>query len=93
LANTQSALKQMRQNEKRRLRNSAVRSKMKGAVKTARMALEKGQATVAQSEIRRAAVTVDTAASKGVIHRNTAARMKSRLARRLNKLAVQPPTH
>jgi small subunit ribosomal protein S20 len=82
VANTSSALKRMRQNERRRLRNRTVRSKVRTAVKTARTALG-----TAGSDVR-AAVTdairaLDKAVTKGVIHRNTAARKKSALARRL----------
>ena len=82
MANTKSALKRVRQNEKRRLRNRGVRSQVRTAVKTARAALEQtaGDArTVVVDAIR----ALDRAVTKGVIHRNTAARKKSALARRL----------
>ncbi len=90
MANTRSALKRMRQNEQRRLRNSAVRSRMKAAVKTTRMALGEASGEAARTEVKRAAIAVDRAVSKGVLHRNTAARMKSRLAQKLNRLLAQP---
>ena len=90
MANTNSAVKRMRQSEKRRLRNSAVRSRLKAAVKAARMALGEGSGDAARAEVKRAAVAADRAVSKGVIHRNTAARMKSRLARKLNTGLAQP---
>lgn len=82
MANTSSALKRMRQNEKRRLRNRAVRSQVRTAVKTARTALDQtgGDARVAVVDAIRA---LDRAVTKGVLHRNTAARKKSALARRL----------
>lgn len=82
MANTASALKRMRQNEKRRLRNRAVRSQVRGAVKTARAALEQTGADPRASVVD-AIRALDRAVSKGVIHRNTAARKKSALARRL----------
>ena len=79
MANTKSALKRMRQNERRRLRNRAVRSKVRTAVKVARAT--EGQA--ASAAILEAIRALDKAAAKGVLHRNTAARKKSALARRL----------
>jgi len=79
VANTKSAIKRMRQSERRRLRNRAVRSKVRTAVKLARAAGgAEARATVAEA-IR----ILDKAVSKGVVHRNTAARKKSALARRL----------
>ncbi len=90
MANTRSALKRMRQNEQRRLRNSAVRSRMKAVVKTTRMALGEAPGEAAHAQVKRAAIAVDRAVSKGVLHRNTAARMKSRLAQKLNRLLAQP---
>jgi small subunit ribosomal protein S20 len=80
VANTKSAMKRMRQNERRRLRNRAVRSQMRTAVKLAR-SLEGPQQRASVAEAIR---SLDKAVSKGVIHRNTAARKKSALARRLN---------
>jgi small subunit ribosomal protein S20 len=82
LANTKSALKRMRQSEKRRVRNRTVRSRVRTAVKTARTALETTGAD-ARAAVLEAIRTLDKAVSKGVIHRNTAARKKSALARRL----------
>ncbi len=90
MANTSSALKRMRQGEKRRLRNSAVRSRVKAAMKTARMAFGEEPGDAARHAVKRAAMIVDRAVSKGVVHRNTAARMKSRLAQQLNRLSAQP---
>lgn len=79
MANTKSAMKRIRQSERRRLRNRAMRSKIRGSVKTARTA-EGGARPAAVLEAIR---VLDKAVSKGVIHRNTAARKKSALARRL----------
>ncbi len=79
MANTKSALKRIRQSERRRLRNRAVRSKVRSVVKVARAA--EGQA--AAGAILEAMRALDKAVAKGVIHRNTAARKKSALARRL----------
>ena len=83
LANTASALKRMRQNERRRLRNRVVRSRVRTAVKTARTALGT-TATEARTLVSDAIRALDKAVTKGIIHRNTAARKKSALARRLS---------
>ena len=79
MANTKSAVKRIRQNERRRVRNRAVRSQVRSAVKDARAAQGPEQRTSIAEAIR----ALDKAVSKGVIHRNTAARKKSALARRL----------
>ncbi|RPH78008.1 MAG: 30S ribosomal protein S20 [Candidatus Rokuibacteriota bacterium] len=79
MANTTSAVKRIRQNERRRLRNRAVRSKLRTTLKVARAV----QGPEQRSTIEEALRTLDKAVSKGVIHPNTAARKKSALARRL----------
>jgi small subunit ribosomal protein S20 len=79
VANTKSAVKRIRTNENRRVRNRAVRSQVRSAVKEARAAQGAEQKTSIAEAIR----ALDKAVSKGVIHRNTAARKKSALARRL----------
>lgn len=86
MANTASAAKRARQSEKRRIRNRLVRTRMRNTVRRARLALNTGQREAAESIVREACRELDKAAQKGVIHRNTAARTKSRLARRLNTL-------
>jgi small subunit ribosomal protein S20 len=82
VANTKSAMKRMRQNERRRLRNRTVRSKVRTAVKVART-VPVGQGSEAQAAVHEAIRALDKAVTKGVIHGNTAARKKSALARRL----------
>ena len=82
MANTSSALKRMRQNERRRLRNRTVRSKVRTVVKTARTALGTAGSD-ARAVVADAIRALDKAVTKGVIHPNTAARKKSALARRL----------
>ena len=79
MANTKSAIKRMRQTERRRVRNRMIRSKVRTAVKVARAA----DAGTSRAAILEAIRELDKAVSKGVIHRNTAARKKSTLARRL----------
>jgi len=83
LANTPSAKKRIRQNEKRRLRNRAVRSAVRGNVKSAREALA-GKAADSATVVHEAIRAIDRAVTKGIMHRNTAARRKSALARKLN---------
>ena len=82
MANIKSQIKRNRQNEKARLRNKAVRSEMKTRTKRALAAAESGAENT--TEVAREAVKrIDTAATKGVIHKNTAARRKSRLMKRI----------
>jgi small subunit ribosomal protein S20 len=83
VANIKSQIKRNRQNEKRRVRNKAARSELKTRVKRAVVAVETGaeDATVA---VKLAAKRLDKAAAKGIIHKNAAARRKSRLQKRIN---------
>ena len=86
MANIKSQIKRNLQNEKRRVRNKAVRSELKTRVKTAVSSVG------AENEVEAARLAmkrIDKAASKGVIHKNAAARKKSRLAKRLAGLASQ----
>ncbi len=84
MPNTKSAIKRMRQNEKRRLRNRVYRSSARTFIKKARMLIEAGDPS-AEQVVRQAIKALDKAASKGVIHPNNAARRKSRLMRFYNK--------
>jgi small subunit ribosomal protein S20 len=86
VANTRSAIKRIRQNEKRRQRNRAVRSSIRTAVKNAGVALV-GKTAESKTAVLEAIRALDRAVSQGIIHRNTAARKKSTLARKLNSLA------
>jgi len=88
MANIKSQIKRNRQNEARRLRNKAVRSELKTRVKTAVRAAEGGSEDAVQ-RARDAQKRIDMAAAKGVIHKNAAARRKSRLAKRIAR-ATQP---
>ena len=83
MANIASQIKRNRQNEKRRQRNKAVRSEVKTRVKRAVEAAEAGAEHAADAG-RIAMKRIDKAAAKGVIHKNEAARRKSRLAKRLS---------
>jgi len=84
LANTKSAKKRVRQNSRRRLRNARVRTRARSGVRSARQAIEGGQAG-SPSAVQAAIQELDRAASRGVIHPNNAARRKSRLQRQLRK--------
>ena len=82
MANIKSQIKRNRQNEKRRVRNKTVRSELRTRTKSAVAAAESGAEHAAEAE-RLAMKRIDKAAQKGVIHKNAAARRKSRLAKRV----------
>lgn len=88
MANHKSAIKKMRQDEKRRLRNKAYRTRYKTVVKSVNAAIEQGNTEAAKEAFQAAVSTIDRIASKGVIHKNKAARKKSRLAKKVNALSV-----
>ncbi|MBI2824334.1 MAG: 30S ribosomal protein S20 [Planctomycetia bacterium] len=77
---TKSAKKRLRQNVARRARNRAGRSALKSQVRKVREALAGANGEAATTEFRLAAQKLDKAAARGVIHRNAAARLKSRLS-------------
>jgi small subunit ribosomal protein S20 len=81
--NTKSAKKDLLKSERNRLRNQSVRSRIKTMRSKALSAIETDAAT-SESAVKDALKALDSAATKGVIHRNTAARRKSRLMKRLN---------
>jgi small subunit ribosomal protein S20 len=86
LANIKSAIKRVRQSARRRVRNRIVRSSMRTFVKKARTILEEGDTAQAAGAVREAISALDKAAQKGIIHRNSADRRKSRLMKRLSTL-------
>lgn len=86
MANIKSQMKRNRQNIKRQLRNKAVRSEMRTRAKNALTAARSGDAEAAQEALRQAQKQFDVASTRNVIHRNTAARRKSSLARKVNEL-------
>lgn len=73
----------------RRLRNMATKSAIKTYSRRAQEAAEQGDANLAISLTRRAVSTIDKAVKRGILHRNTAARKKSRLMIALNKRLLQ----
>ncbi|MEV5409478.1 30S ribosomal protein S20 [Thermopolyspora sp. NPDC052614] len=82
MANIKSQIKRNKQNEKRRLRNKAVKSSLKTAIRKFREAADQGKVEEAVVLMRAASRQLDKAASKGVIHKNQAANRKSAIAKR-----------
>lgn len=82
MPNTKSAAKRLRQNERRRIRNKAARSRLRTAIKKVRLANKPDEATEA---FREAVKLIDRAAIRGMMHRNRAARSKARLAVHVRK--------
>ena len=85
MANHRSALKRIRTSEKSRQRNRVVRGSTRSTVRRARSLVDKNQLGEAETAVQSAISALDRAASKGVIHKNNAARRKSRLMRQLNQ--------
>jgi len=83
LANIKSQIKRNKQNEKRRLRNRVYVGTARTFVKKARLAIEIGEPENARQATLQAISALDRAAEKGIIHKNNAARRKSRLMKRL----------
>lgn len=86
LANIRSAIKRNRQNKKRRLRNRYFRGQARTFVKKARTVIESGNRDQANKAIEEAISALDKAAGKGIIHKNNAARRKSRLMKQLARM-------
>lgn len=84
MANIKSQIKRNRTNEEARQRNRSVRSALRTYIKRVHLALESGDLDEAESALRRAGREIDRAASKGVIHANSASNHKSRLAKRVS---------
>jgi len=87
LANHKSALKRHKQSEKRRARNASIKSNLKSAVKKVTEAMNAGNAEAARSNLKTATSLLDGAVSKGVLHKNNAARRVSRLTKAVNSSA------
>ena len=82
MANLRSAIKRIRSNERKRAQNRIIRSRARSAVGIAKTSAKESKEAAILAAIRE----LDKAASKGVIHKNNAARRKSRLLRELNSL-------
>ena len=88
MANIKSQIKRNKQNEKRRLRNKAVKSSLKTAVRKFNETAATGEAETAATLLRDASRALDKAVSKGVIHKNQAANRKSAIAKKLASLSA-----
>lgn len=86
MPNTKSASKAMRQSRRRNLINAKTKAKVKNAAKQVKKFIESGQATQAIEALRLAMAALDKATKKGVLHKNTASRRKSRMAKAIGKL-------
>ncbi len=89
MPNHKSAEKRMRQNEKRHQINRSNRGRLRTEIKKLRAALAAGEQSQAQTLLPDTISTIDKAVQKGVLHRNAAARYKSRLTTRVNRAAAK----
>ena len=87
MANHKSALKRAKQNEVKRIQNKGYRTRVKKAVKEVRTALAENTSAQAKEALVKAVSLIQKSASKGVIHKNQAARKVSRLTLQVNKLS------
>jgi len=87
MANIASARKRARQSEKHRRHNTALRSELRSAIRNVRKAIAAGDKKAARAVLQRASGVIDSIADKKIIHKNTAARQKSRLSARIKAMA------
>lgn len=85
MPHNRNAKKALRQSEKNRLRNRAARSALKSVVRKVHVAVAGADVPATEAAFRMAAKRLDQAASKDLIHKNKASRLKSRLSRAINK--------
>lgn len=88
MANHKSAIKRAKQNEIRRQRNKAVKTRIKNVVKEVRAAVSEESQENALSSLNSAKSEIDKAAKKGVLHKGTAARKISRLTKLINTMSA-----
>jgi small subunit ribosomal protein S20 len=89
MANIKSAIKRIRINEENRVRNSAAKSAMRTAMKKVELAVMNNDLEASQEALKVAIRKLDKAVTKGLIHRNKAARHKSRLYQKVNSLKAK----
>jgi small subunit ribosomal protein S20 len=89
MPNHKSSEKRVRQNEKRREINGSNRGRLRTSIKKLRAALTTGDANTVQGLLPETISTIDKAVQKGVLHRNAAARYKSRLTARVNQAGTK----
>jgi small subunit ribosomal protein S20 len=87
MANIASARKRARQTEKRRLHNASLRSELRSAIRNVRKAIAAGDKKAARTVLQQASSVIDSIADKRIIHKNTAARQKSRLSAHIKAMA------
>jgi small subunit ribosomal protein S20 len=87
MANSKQARKRARQDTTRNAQNASQRSRARTAVKSVRKAIEAGDKSAALATLNQATSVIDSIADKKVIHKNTAARNKSRLAAAIKAMA------
>jgi len=83
-----SSIKDLRRTERRAARNRAAQGKLRSTLKRARIAIAAGQTDTAQKAVTEALPVIDRAPGKGILHKNAAARHKSRLMRRLSMMSA-----
>ena len=86
VANIKSQIKRNKQNEKRRMRNKAVKSELKTAIRAVNTAVESTDKDAAAAALLSASRKLDKAVSKGVLHKNNAANRKSAISKKVNAL-------
>lgn len=84
MPNIKSAIKRVKTSEARRAHNASIKSEMRTAVKKVDTLVNAKEVTAAQGALNTASQKLDKAATKGLIHKNTASRTKSRLAKKVN---------
>ena len=89
MAHSLSAKKRVRQNEKRRARNRARKTVIRDEVKAFNAAFTAGDVTKADAALKATVIRLDKTAAKGTIHKNAAARRRSRLTKKLNALKAK----
>lgn len=89
MANHKSALKRHRQSEKKRIRNTAVKSTIKTSIKGIRESIKAGDAKEAATRLKKTGTQLDKAVTKGVLHRNNASRKISRLTTAVNSISAK----
>lgn len=89
MANIKSQIKRNRQNEAQRIRNRVNRGRARTFVTKARVAIQSGEVDAAEAAALQAIRELDKAAEKGILHKNNAARRKSRIMKRLNALKAK----
>jgi small subunit ribosomal protein S20 len=92
VAHSLSAKKRVRQNAKRKAINRASKSEVKTRIKRLEETINTGDAAAAQEQLKVVSRNLDRVSSTSTMHKNTAARKKSRLAKRINALKAKQPT-